>query len=432
MRLKICLYLAVAVLVGFLAWAWLPVDLGDGIAPMVEASEAESTDPVTAEMQGPTIPANYRIERFEELFPRQSNLRDVLVQHDFTPQDIHQLLTDTQDVYNLNRVTAGHRYALERYGDGRFRQLEYDIDDESYLLVGYGQGRYEAEVKKREFETSVATLYGRITDSLWNTLLTQGEGPQLIMAIYEVMQWDIDFTAIQQNDAFKLIFEKRYYQGEFVKYGEVIALEFEHGGRKFYAFQFTDPASGKRKYYDFEGKGVKKAFLKVPFKYDYRISSGFSYSRLHPVSKVRRPHYGVDYAAPTGTPVLASASGRVVFAGWKGANGKLVKIRHTNGYTTFYLHLSKILVKSGQSVGQGDRIGLVGATGTATGPHLDYRIQDKRGTFINPKKWVALPSDTGVAKKDLDSFNQVRDELMKQLESIPERPATDTGLIVAG
>jgi murein DD-endopeptidase MepM/ murein hydrolase activator NlpD len=233
------------------------------------------------------------------------------------------------------------------------------------------------------------------------------------------MQWDIDFTTIQPGDSFKAIFEKKYHRGEFVKYGEILALEFNHGGRDFHAFRFRDPRSGKPKYYDQDGKGVKKAFLKVPFHYDFRISSGFSYSRLHPIRKRRMPHYGVDYAAPHGTPVLASASGRVVYAGWKGANGRLVKIRHPNRYTTYYLHLSKIDVKVGQSVSQGQRIGRVGATGLASGPHLDYRIQDRRGKFINPKKYVALPSDTGVAKERMKEFIAVRDRFIQRLAEIP-------------
>jgi murein DD-endopeptidase MepM/ murein hydrolase activator NlpD len=197
-------------------------------------------------------------------------------------------------------------------------------------------------------------------------------------------------------------------------------MEFTHSNKKFYAFQFENPDTKKKKYFDTEGKGVKKAFLKAPFKYDMRIISGFSYSRLHPVYKKRMPHYGVDYAAPHGTPVLASASGRVTFAARKGANGNLIKIRHPNGYTTYYLHLSKILIKAGQTVAQGDMIGRVGSTGVATGPHLDYRILDNRGKWINPRKYVALPSDKAVEKKHMKEFIAVRDVFLRQLDQIPE------------
>jgi murein DD-endopeptidase MepM/ murein hydrolase activator NlpD len=381
---------------------------------------------------GPPIPPQFQVERTEDRFPAQSTLRDLLAPRGFSPQDIHQLITDTRGDYDLNRVQAGHRYAFECFGDGRFKQFEYDIDESRYLTVWRDDDGYESEIRERVFDTQTVQISGRIKDSFWNALIAEGESGQLVMSIHELLQWDVDFTAIQPDDSFKAIFEKSYYQGEFVKYGEIHALEFTHGGRAFFAFKFDDPKTGKARYYDQDGKGVKKAFLKVPFKYDYRISSGFSYSRLHPVLGKKRPHYGIDYAAPTGTPVLASAAGRVVSAGWNGGSGKMVKLRHPNGYYTFYLHLSKILVKAGTSVAQGDRIGLVGSTGLATGPHLDYRIQDRQGRFLNPKKYVALPSETGLPDELMKEFIAVRDAYMRQLEEIPSREIVPRGVAVAG
>ena len=215
-----------------------------------------------------------------------------------------------------------------------------------------------------------------------------------------------------------MILEKKFCEGEFLGYGQVQAINFKNGGKDFYAFLFMNPETGKSSYFDYDGKGVKKAFLKAPFKYDHRISSNFSSARLHPVHKVRMPHYGVDYAAPKGTPVLASASGRVVESQYKGANGNFVKLRHTNGFHTYYLHLSKLLVKAGQSVSQGQRIGLVGATGVATGAHLDYRIQDNRGKWLNPRKMVALPSETGVSKSAMPAYLAVRDAFIQRLNQI--------------
>jgi len=164
---------------------------------------------------------------------------------------------------------------------------------------------------------------------------------------------------------------------------------------------------------------LRKAFLKVPFNFSPRISSGFSYSRFHPILKRRRAHPAVDFAAPRGTPVLASATGRVVHAGRSGGLGKLVKIRHSNGYTTSYAHLSKILVKSGQMVQQGQRIGKVGSTGLATGPHLDYRIQTKSGKYLNPRKKISWPSDKPIDKKYWSDFVAVRDGFLDELMSIP-------------
>jgi len=282
---------------------------------------------------------------------------------------------------------------------------------------------------RREVDIDISS---RIKDNLWNTLVECGESGVLTMEIFELMQWDIAFTAVQPYDSFKLIVEKRYDQDQFVKYGDIQTLVFKHEGKEFHAFRFDDPVSGKAKYYDFNGKNVKKAFLKIPLKADYRISSGFSYSRLHPVSRRRMPHYGVDYAAPRGTPVLASAAGRVIFAARKGGNGNLVKIRHPSGHTTYYLHLSRILVKRGQYVEQGQLIGRVGATGIATGPHLDYRIQTKQGRFINPRKFVALPTDKGVDPKYMEDFIAVRDAYLLQLGSIPDIAPEPPELAAAG
>jgi murein DD-endopeptidase MepM/ murein hydrolase activator NlpD len=382
--------------------------------------------------QGPVVPEEFRVERVEGSFPANSTLQDLLLEHGFTPQQIHQLIVDTREVKDLNRVVAGHRFALEHFGNGRFRRFLYEVDDESSVVVGYENGFYKAVLQSRNLETVLTNISSRIKDNLWNTLVECGESGVLTMEIFELMQWDIAFTAVQPYDSFKLIVEKKYDQDNFVKYGEIQALVFRHEGKEFYAFRFDDPVSGKTKYYDFNGKNVKKAFLKIPLKADYRISSGFSYSRLHPVSRRRMPHYGVDYAAPVGTPVLASAAGKVIFAARKGGNGKLVKIRHPSGHTTYYLHLSRILVKRGQYVEQGQLIGRVGATGIATGPHLDYRIQTKQGRFINPRKFVALPTDKGVAPKHMEDFIAVRDAYLLQLGAIPEGAEEVPDLSVAG
>ena len=373
-----------------------------------------------SEPYGPKIPSQHRIERIEGQLETNSTLQEVLLKHGFTPQEIHQLILDTKKIHDLNNVKSGHRFVIERFGSGRFRSFRYVIDDESSLLVNHLNGQYSASILRRDLRTVVSLFSSGIEGSLWNTLIDRGESGLLTMNIFELMQWDIAFTAVQPYDSIKVIFEKKYDGDEFIKYGDIHALVFNHEGKDFYAFRFLDPISGKLKYYDYNGKNVKKAFLKIPLKADYRISSGFSYSRLHPVTKRRRTHYGVDYAAPQGTPVLASASGKVIFAGRKGGNGNLVKIRHANGYTTYYLHLSKILVRKGQYVDQGHRIGRVGATGIATGPHLDYRIQTRGGKFINPRKFVALPTDKGVDPEYMEDFIAVRDAFLQHLDAIPD------------
>lgn len=379
------------------------------------AGKAEAIPPAP-EVLGPPVPKGYEVIRTEGVFSPDSSLRDIFLQQGFTPQELHYLVEDTRDVHDFNKVQSGASYSLDRFADGRFRRFVYNLNREEYVIVHRSGESYQALKVKRPIEIREVFVEGSIQTSLWNTITAQGESGELVMSIYEPMQWDVDFFALQPGDTFRAIVEKRFCEGEFIDYGQVKAINFNSSGKDYYAFLFRNPETGRSSYFDFDGKGVKKAFLKAPFKYDHRISSNFSYSRLHPVHRVRMPHYGVDYAAPRGTPVLASASGRIVDARHKGANGNYVKIRHPNGFHTYYLHLSKLLVRAGQAVSQGDRIGLVGSTGVATGPHLDYRIQDNRGKWLNPRKMVALPSETGVKKETMPAFIAVRDAFMARLE----------------
>jgi murein DD-endopeptidase MepM/ murein hydrolase activator NlpD len=359
------------------------------------------------------------VERVERVIGRDSSLQEIFLDLGFTAREIHDLVQDVKPVYDLGRVRAGRSLVLERTADGDLQSLRYPIDDEGFLLVQRESGHFVATRERHDFQVVVEEFYGEVETSLWETLVSQGESPQLVVGLHQILQWDVDFTALQPKDSFKLIVEKKYLEGEFVKYGRISAVQFASRARTFHALRFEDP-TGQISYYDEKGNAVRKAFLKAPFHFDPRVTSKFSHSRYHPILKTRRPHLGVDYGAPTGTPVLASASGRVSFRGRDGGFGLLVKIRHPNGYATSYAHLSGIDVKRGQQVSQGEQIGRVGATGLATGPHLDYRVQDKSGRFINPQNVLALPSDKPVGKEYVSLFASVRDEYMQRLDSIPE------------
>ena len=359
------------------------------------------------------------VERVERVIGRNSTLQAIFLDLGFTTREIHDLVQGAKPVYDLNRVRVGRSFVIERTADGDFQSLRYPIDDEEYLLVRREPDQYVATRERHDFQVVVEEFYGEVETSLWETLVSQGESPQLVVDLNQILQWDVDFTALQPKDFFKLIVEKKYLEGEFVKYGRISAVQFASGARTFYVFRFEDP-TGQISYYDEKGDAIRKAFLKAPFHFDPRVTSRFSHSRYHPILKTRRPHLGVDYRAPTGTPVLASASGAVTFRGRKGGYGLLVKIRHPNGYVTSYAHLSRIDVKRGQKVSQGDQIGRVGATGLATGPHLDYRIQNKSGRFINPQNVLAFPSDKPVGKEHVSLFASVRDKYMERLDSIPE------------
>jgi len=251
--------------------------------------------------------------------------------------------------------------------------------------------------------------------SLFAAIKGAGEKDMLADLMADIFMWDIDFyTDIQRGDSFRLLVEKRYLDGEFTRYGEILAADITVQGKVFTGFRFeTEP--GVVGYYHPDGSSLKKSFLKSPLKFT-RISSRFSYARRHPVLKIVRPHLGVDYAAPTGTPVVAVASGKVKSAGRNGGFGKMVRLRHVRGYETLYGHLSRIAVKAGVQVSQGQVIGYVGSTGLTTGPHLDFRVVH-HGKYINPLKAV-FPPKPPVPEDSMVRFAEVRDKLQKQLAQI--------------
>jgi murein DD-endopeptidase MepM/ murein hydrolase activator NlpD len=212
-----------------------------------------------------------------------------------------------------------------------------------------------------------------------------GEKDYLALDFADLFGWDVDFNIdLRQGDNFKVIFEKRFLQGKFIGYGKILAAELTNQGRVLQGFAYVSPVTQRPGHYDAEGKSLEKEFRKSPIKLA-RITSRFSSSRLHPIHKVYRAHYGVDYAAPIDTPVQATADGIVTLAGWNGASGRMVRIRHKNAYETMYLHLRSFApgIRSGARVKSGEVVGYVGSSGDATGPHLDYRIT-RNGSYLNP------------------------------------------------
>jgi len=251
-------------------------------------------------------------------------------------------------------------------------------------------------------------------------MIDKCKNPELILQFAEVFEWEIDFlTEPQRGDSFRLIFEEYTMDGNFVKYGDILAAEYRSGNQTTQAVSYQIPG-GRKDWFDPLGKSVRKAFLKSPLNYR-RISSRFSYARFHPILKIYRPHLGVDYAAPAGTPIVSSADGVVTYAGWRGGLGKAVEIRHANGFVTSYGHLSGIArgIRSGTRVKQKDLIGYVGSTGLATGPHLDYRVK-VNGRFVNPLKMVSPPVEP-VKPEHLADFKAHRDNLLYALYLLTQK-----------
>lgn len=315
------------------------------------------------------------------VIPRNSTISSALSTA-LPAADIHRLVDVARPVYDLARVSVGHRFQLATDPQGLLRAFTYGIDELSTLRIRDTQGELQAEIVSRDFERGTAVVRGTIESSLFLAVAAAGEEDQFALDLAEIFSSDVDFnTEIQPGDSFRVAVEKLSLDGAFKRNGDILAAEFMRGGKAFRAFRFDGP-DGKASYLAPDGKPKRKAFLRSPLRFT-RISSGFSGARLHPVLGYRRAHPAIDFAASRGTPVIAPSDGLVVQAGWMGGLGRAVRLRHNGGIETLYGHLSRIDVRRGERVSQGGRIGSVGSTGLATGSHLHYSML-KNGAYVNP------------------------------------------------
>lgn len=352
----------------------------------------------------------------------RSTLAELLKARGFTDREIHDLREAVKPVYDLGRIRAGQQLRLVSLPDGPWKRLEYDVDETRYLVVRNDGGAVEAEMRLVPVEFKPAFVSGVIEDSLVAALNRAGEQDSLAIDIVErCFGWDIDFnTDLRKGDSFRVLVEKRFLDGRFAGYRDILAAEFVNDGRVFRAFRFTYPDTGAADYFDENGGSRRKDFLRSPIKFmTPRITSRFSASRFHPIHKIYRPHYGVDYAAPIGTPVQATADGEVTFAGREAGAGNLVRMRHKNAYQTAYLHLSGFGrgVRRGAQLKGGDIVGYVGSSGDSTGPHLDYRIYH-HGSPVNPLGHKFKPADP-LRKEFLEGYRKEVERLSLALQ-LPE------------
>lgn len=317
---------------------------------------------------------------------------------------------------------------------GEFVELEFDPQNvlQKVAVKSGNEGRVEAQRAESGFSvdfvpavitTQQVALTGTIETSLYETLNAAGESPALVAELVDVFQWDIDFFALRKGDSFSLVVDRRYSDGRLTGYSPIKVARFSHKGATYEAFRF-DPESGNGGYYAADGTPMKKQFLRSPLKFS-RITSGYTKKRFHPVLKQYRPHYGVDYGAPVGTPVMATADGTVVSASYGKASGNMVRLRHVRKMETYYLHLSRFAkgIRSGVHVRQGQVIGYVGSTGLSTGPHLDYRIK-VNGSYINPLSLRSVAPDP-LKGEALARFKETRDQLLPLLEEAGVAVARD-------
>lgn len=349
-----------------------------------------------------------KTEVVEDTIPKNTTLVATLGTYNI-PADIANEVADLiKPVFDVRKLRFGNPFRLEKEIDGSLKAFEYKIDDESVLKVRKESDSYQANVERLELKTRESTITTEIKTSLWEALVGQPKGEYLATELAQIFQWEVDFnTEIQPGDRIRIVVDEQDHGGKFVKWGKIQAAELVNEGRTYRAFLFKDA------YYDDKAVALKRAMLASPLKFNPRITSGFSRNRRHPILGFNRAHLATDYAAPTGSPVLAVANGTVTFAGGNGGYGNFVQIRHANGMTSAYAHLSRISrdVRAGHAIKQGDLVGLVGQTGLATGPHLHF-MMTKGGVAINPvptlKKGEPAPPIQGTLKA----------EYLKQIEPV--------------
>jgi murein DD-endopeptidase MepM/ murein hydrolase activator NlpD len=333
--------------------------------------------------------------------------------HILTPRGVDDLVRTARPLYDLARLTVGNAFDVTVGTEGLL-EFSYVIDELRTLQVQRNGDGLEAQVRTKSYETRTESATGLIKSSLFGAVDDAGEEPQLALDLAQIFEWDVDFnTELQRGDSFRVVVDKLYLDGRFTRYGSIRSAELVRGPRVIRAVRFE--GTGRPEYYTPEGVPLRKTFLRSPLKFS-RISSRFTKARFHPILKRFRPHLGVDYAAPAGTPVRAAADGVVVQAGWHGGYGKVVKLRHGRGLQTLYGHLSRIHVKPGQRVEQGELIGNVGSTGLSTAPHLDYRTL-RDNVFVNPLT-IQPPPPEPLSAALRPAFEDVRMRSLALLEAV--------------
>ena len=358
---------------------------------------------------------------------RNELLSSILLRHGVSSQTIHYVEKASQETWSVRKIQAGKPYHIVRDRDSlaTARFFVYDINKTDYVVYSLTDSIYSYRGSVPT-DTVLNFVSGSIQSSLWNAMMDKGADPELAGMLADVYSWTIDFFGIQKNDSFCVYFEEVYADSVRVANGNILASNFITGGSSHYAFRYRYQEE-RGEYFDENGTSLRRAFLKAPLNYS-RISSRFSNARVHPITKVVRAHHGVDYAAPAGTPVYSVGDGVVITKGWDSkGGGNYLKIKHNSTYTTEYMHLRGFAsgINQGTHVSQGQLIGYVGATGMATGPHLDYRVF-KDGTAIDPLR-MDLPAVEPISAEDMPEYIRAVSEYMKMVGlSVPDSILVNT------
>lgn len=378
-----------------------------------------SDNEVAAVVEIPQLPVD---QRYPFVMPAKSSLSVELSKHSLDHRDIHAVVEAAKPYRNLARIGAGTRYQVFRTQDQestveaiRFRFSPVDI-----LFITKKDGQWTAEEITKPIETRIVTYTGVVRTSLWDSAVEAKMNPSLIAELAEIFAWQVDFAReVQVNDRWRLSVEQELVSGEVVGLGTILSAEYINVENTHTAILFKKE-NQKLGYFSPEGDSLRRMFLKSPIQYG-RISSRFQKARFHPILNTNRPHLGVDYAAPTGTPIRAVGDGVITLAGWSGGGGNVIKLRHNSTYETAYKHLSRFAkgVKSGTRVTQGQVIGYVGTTGLSTGPHLHFEFF-VNGRFVDPLG-QKFPTAAPIPTNNLAEFMESQKLLLAHLPEWPER-----------
>ncbi|MGG5598707.1 peptidoglycan DD-metalloendopeptidase family protein [Myroides sp. C8-3] len=377
-------------------------------------TEEETVEEIVAELYGFNL-KDYVVT--EDTIRSGDNLGKIFGDFNLNATDVHNIVTKVKDTINVRGIRAGQPYTLIKYKENPDKLAAfvyhpnisgYQVIDLRDTVTAYTK-TYPVTIRRR---TVASTIEGSLSVSLSN----EGVDQSLATRMSQIFAWSIDFFKLQPNDRFAVTIEEKYINDTvYVGISKIEAAYFNYRGKDLYSFPYQRQGTKGKDYYDEEGRPMKSMFLKAPLKF-FRITSRYTKSRFHPVQKTWKSHNGTDYAAPTGTPIMTTASGVVERTGYTAGNGNYVKVKHNGTYSTQYLHMSKILVKKGQYVTQGQTIGLVGSTGLATGPHVCYRFW-KNGVQVDPLGQV-LPNSEPMDKKDIPAYKEYIQPLKAELDAV--------------
>ncbi len=385
-------------------------------------TEIAKTDTLTVEVpKPPNLMFGLPVDSFvieNNNVKRNEFLASILLRYNIPYKQIDMLASKSKDSFDVRKIKVGNPYYVFLDNDTlhKPRYFVYEIDKINYVVYQLNDS-LKITMGQKEVRKVKKIASGIITSSLWNAMTDNGASPVLALELSDIYAWTVDFFGIEKGDYYKVMYTEDYVDSLSVGISSIEGALFHHRGDDYYAFHFQED-SATYNYFDEKGKSLRKAFLKAPLKFS-RISSRFSHSRYHPVLKIRRPHHGVDYAAPKGTHVFSIGDGRVIAKGYQAkGGGNYLKIKHNSVYTTVYMHLNGFAkgMSKGTKVTQGQLIGYVGATGLATGPHLDFRVF-KNGKAIDPLK-VKAPPVAPVKKEDMKRFKDFYKPLLKDIDNI--------------